>query len=74
MSPLFLAQLVAAATDPVPAANDVKAGWVALAVFVALAIAVTLLGISLTRHLRKARANADAGVFDPGDEPRTTSR
>ena len=56
------------AADQAPAPEDVKAGWVALAVFVALGIAVALLGFSLTRHLRKARSNAEHGAFGPTDE------
>ena len=59
---------IVSGADKVPAPEDVKAGWVALAVFVALAVAVALLGISLTRHLRKARDNAEAGVFGPTDK------
>ncbi|MCW2818675.1 MAG: hypothetical protein JWR42_1462 [Marmoricola sp.] len=59
----------AAAKDPVPAPDDVKAGWVAFAVFIALGIAVAVLGISLSRHLRTVRANAERGdVFDPSPE------
>ena len=61
---LHLAVLLPGA-DPVPAPEDVKAGWVAFAVFLALAVAVALLGLSLTRHLRKIRSNAEAGVFGP---------
>jgi hypothetical protein len=45
--------------DPVPADKDVTAGYVALAVFVGLALAVVVLGISLTRHLRKVKENAE---------------
>lgn len=55
-----------ALVDKTPADSDVKAGWGAFAVFLALGVAVAFLGWSLTRHLRKARTNADAGVF--GDE------
>jgi hypothetical protein len=51
--------------DPVPADKDVTAGYVALAVFVGLALAVVVLGISLTRHLRKVKDNAAKGVFGP---------
>jgi hypothetical protein len=51
--------------DPVPADKDVTAGYVALAVFVGLALAVVVLGISLTRHLRKVKDNAEKGVFGP---------
>ncbi|MET3961083.1 hypothetical protein ABIE44_001017 [Marmoricola sp. OAE513] len=53
--------------DPAPAADDVKAGWGAFAIFIALAIAVAFLGWSLTKHLKKAKLNADAGAF--GDVP-----
>jgi hypothetical protein len=71
MNPLiFLAPLLVGGADPVPADDDVKAGWVAFGVFIALAVAVVLLGISLTRHLRKARDNAEHGAFDPSDKPR----
>ena len=56
------------AADKAPAPEDVKAGWVAFAVFIALGIAVALLGISLTRHLRKARTNAEQGVFGPTEQ------
>ena len=56
------------AADKAPAPEDVKAGWVAFAVFIALCLAVTLLGFSLTRHLRKARDNAEHGVFGPTDQ------
>ncbi len=74
MNPLTLlldlwVPLLAAAADESPAPEDYKAGWLGLAVFVGLAIAVALLMISLTRHLRKARDNADHGVFDSGDKP-----
>ncbi len=62
-----LAPLLAAGPDPVPAPEDVKAGWVAFAVFIGLGIAVVVLGVSLTRHLRKARHNAELGVFGPTD-------
>ena len=53
--------------DPVPADNDVTAGWTALIVFVGLIIAVAVLGVSLAKQLRKAQAARDAGVY--GDPP-----
>jgi hypothetical protein len=59
--------------DKVPAPNDVKAGWVAFAVFIALVLAVAFLGFSLTKHLRRANDNAERGVFDPSDKPRKTT-
>ncbi len=75
MNPHVVLTNVLPLVDKVPKDNDVKAGWTAFAVFVALAIAVALLGVSLIRHLRKAEANKDAGMFgdepDPGSERRT---
>jgi hypothetical protein len=53
--------------DPVPTDNDVTAGWTALLVFVGLIIAVVVLGVSLAKQLRKAKAARDAGVY--GDPP-----
>ncbi|MCW2761333.1 MAG: hypothetical protein JWR85_1534 [Marmoricola sp.] len=71
MNPLiFLVPLLAAGADKVPAPEDVKAGWGAFAVFILLAVAVGLLGWSMSRHLRKARDNAERGAFDPSDQPR----
>jgi hypothetical protein len=61
---------IVSGADKVPAPEDVKAGWVAFAVFIALAVAIAFLGISLTRHLRKARDNADLGAFGPTDTER----
>jgi hypothetical protein len=57
--------------DKTPTADNVKAGWTAFAVFIALGVAVVLLGISLSRHLRKAREGAEHGVF--GDEQQPSS-
>jgi hypothetical protein len=68
----LLLPLLVAGADEVPKPDDVKAGWVAFGVFIGLGLAVVLLGFSLARHLRKARENAEAGVFDSGDEPRPT--
>jgi len=62
-----LPMLDSGASDPVPAPDDVKAGWIALLVFVGLAGAVVFLGFSLVKQLRKARAARDAGVY--GDPP-----
>ncbi len=67
---MLLAPLLVDGADKVPADNDVKAGWVAFGVFLALGIAVALLGWSLSRHLRKVRDNAESGVFDSADEAR----
>ncbi len=67
---MSLAPLLVVWADKAPDPNDVKAGWVAFGVFIALALAVAFLGYSLTKHLRKVRDNADKGVFDQSDEPR----
>ena len=50
-----------------PAPEDVKAGPVALILFLLLALAVAFLGFSLTKHLRRAEAAKDLGLY--GDEP-----
>ena len=53
--------------DPVPAEQDVTAGWTALLVFVGLGLAVVFLARSFVKQLRKAQAARDAGVY--GDPP-----
>ena len=50
-----------------PEPEDVKAGWLALAIFLGLVAAVVFLAFSLIKQLRKAQAAKDAGVY--GDEP-----
>jgi hypothetical protein len=60
----FVAPLV----DKVPQDNDVKAGWVAFAIFIGLILAVAFLGWSLVRQLRKVDAAQDAGLYDPSDK------
>ena len=66
VAPQALASVVSL-EDKIPEANDVKAGWVAFAIFLALLVAVGLLGWSLVRQLRKAQAAEDAGLYDPSD-------
>jgi hypothetical protein len=69
-----LALLLVTWADKVPDDKDVKAGWGAFGIFIALAVAVAVLGWSLTKHLRKAERNAEAGVFDASErKPRRTS-
>ncbi len=48
---LIVLAVVAVVEGPAP--EDVKAGWLGLGVFVALAAAVAFLGFSLRKHLRK---------------------
>ena len=61
--------LVVRLADETPKPEDVKAGWTAFAIFLLLALAVVVLGFSLTKQLRRAQAAKDAGVY--GDEPAT---
>ncbi len=72
LTDVWVPALVSAA-DKAPAPEDVKAGWVAFAVFIGLGLAVAFLGFSLNRHLRKASHNAEQGAFDPSDEPRRSA-
>ena len=53
--------------DGPPEAKDVKAGWLAFGVFLALIAATAVLCVSLVHQLRKAQAAKDAGVFDDKD-------
>ncbi|MCX6397930.1 MAG: hypothetical protein NTV23_15690 [Propionibacteriales bacterium] len=62
-----IATFVSLAVDPTPDKEDIKAGWGAFGIFIAMAVAVGLLGWSLTRHLKKTKQNAEAGVF--GETP-----
>ena len=57
-----------------PEPEDVKAGWLAFGLFLALGAAVVLLGFSLVKQLRKAQAAKDAGLYgdEPADQPRDT--
>lgn len=64
---LLLTDAIRVAEEKGPDAEDVKAGWAAFGIFIALALAVAFLGFSLVKHLRKAEANQKAGAF--GDEP-----
>jgi hypothetical protein len=53
--------------DGTPEPKDVKAGWLAFAIFLALIAATALLCVSFVRQLRKAQAAKDAGIFDEKD-------
>ncbi|MGH3361604.1 MAG: hypothetical protein ACRDOM_04020 [Nocardioides sp.] len=64
---VLLSLLVTALADEAPEPEDVKAGWLALVVFLLLIAAVAFLGFSLVKQLRKAQAAKDAGVFDDPD-------
>ena len=68
MQVLNVLPLVLSFVDDVPEANDVKAGWVAFAIFIGLILAVAFLGWSLTKQLRKVDAAEEAGLYDPSDK------
>ncbi|MCW2832224.1 MAG: hypothetical protein JWN68_177 [Nocardioides sp.] len=64
---------VLTATQEGPAPEDVKAGWVALIIFLLLVGAVALLGFSLFKHLRISRESRDLGLYgDSTDSPGST--
>lgn len=67
MNTLTLFAVVTLASGEGPAPEDVKAGWVALIIFLLLALSIAVLGWSLTKQLRKAQAAKDAGAY--GDQP-----
>jgi len=67
MTVLLLARLVLL-VDETPEPEDVKAGWTAFVVFALLIAAVAFLGFSLTKHLRKAQAAEEAGVYGSDED------
>jgi hypothetical protein len=54
--------------DQTPEPEDVKAGWLAFAIFIGLILAVAFLGWSLVKQLRKVDAAEEAGLYDPSDK------
>jgi TRAP-type C4-dicarboxylate transport system permease small subunit len=64
MPSLMSLVLQAAASDPVPSENDVKAGWVGFLVVILLVVAVIFLLRSFTRQLKKVEDADQAGVYD----------
>lgn len=54
-------------SEPVPEDSEVKAGYVALFLWLGMAVAVALLGWSLVRQFRKTAVNKAKGVY--GDKP-----
>ena len=53
-----------------PKPEDVKAGWTAFVVFLLLLAAVALLGWSLSRQLKKAERNKEAGILPSSKKER----
>ena len=60
---LPVADVIVRLADKTPDDEDVKAGPIALVVFLLLIAALVLLGFSLVKQLRKAQAAEDAGVY-----------
>ncbi len=50
--------------DEVPQPEDVKAGWLAAVVFLALGVAIAVIGFFLVRSLRRSRATAEHGGYE----------
>jgi len=73
LAPDLLTAVVSLA-DEVPEDDDVKAGWLAFGIFIALIVAVALLGFSLVKQLRKAKAAQEAGVYGPVDGDASAER
>lgn len=71
--PTLLLTALELAADETPEPEDVKAGWTGFAVFIGLIVAVVLLLVSMTRHMRRVRRNAqeeaDAEAAARGDVP-----
>lgn len=69
MNTLIVALVTGLATEA-PQPSEVKAGWTAFAVFLLLIAAVALLGWSLSRQLKKAQRNKEAGILPSSRERR----
>jgi len=54
--------------DKTPTEDQIGTGFAYLVLFILLAGAVAFLGFSLSKQLRKTRANAEAGVFGKDDD------
>jgi hypothetical protein len=67
MTVFLLSQLVLL-VDETPEPEDIKAGWTAFAVFLLLIGAVAFLGFSLIKHLRRAQAAEEAGLYGSDDD------
>ena len=69
-----LLTMVVSFADEVPEEDDVKAGWLAFGIFIALIVAVAFLGFSLVKQLRKAQRAKEAGVYGPVDDDASAQR
>ena len=56
--------LIVRASEEAPEPNDVVAGWTGLVVFVALILAVAVIGFFLVRSLRRVDSAEEQGLYD----------
>lgn len=68
METMDLLLAVVLAADPVPEPEDVRAGWTAFWIVIAMVVATALLMWSFTRQIRKTKDNAARGVFGPVEQ------
>ena len=73
MSTVWVVVAPLASKGPDPA--DVRPGWIAFGLFIALAVAVVLLWLSMRRQLRKIDfvEEPDLPVAEPGAQPQGTT-
>ncbi|MBS43407.1 MAG: hypothetical protein CMH83_09645 [Nocardioides sp.] len=64
------ALLLPLASDPVPEANDVVAGWVFFVILMIGIAAIVVLGRSLTKRLKNVDQAAVDGRYDPSSPRR----
>lgn len=65
---LTLATVVVGAVDEPPEDEDVKAGWMAFALFGLLILAVVFLAFSLVKRLRNAERAEAEGLYGSSDK------
>lgn len=64
-----VALVVLEALDEVPAAEDVRPGWIALGSFLLLAVATVLLWLSMRKQLGKIRFDEDGDADEAQSAP-----
>ena len=57
-----------------PAPEDVKAGWLGFSVWIALVVAVVILGFSLRKQLKRVNFEEEPDPTDPADPTDTDER
>lgn len=72
LDPAILSTILSAtdAPRPVPEDSEVRAGYVALFLWLGMCVAVALLGWSLVRQFRKTSAADEAGLYDEPERPK----